>query len=163
MGTAVLGIAAMTRTKVAAQSGSGCQPTQHFTTQISTTIFGQCSRQDIQINEVFRQTIQACPNADGTVTYKIHRYSHGTGQSYDPNSGQLTGTKYIIDDQQHERYTVGMTGVGCQPQLDIYTFRQELISQGSAPNEQMVVHETFSLDSSCNLTFNYTFDGDCHG
>lgn len=168
MGSAVLGLAALMSKRASAQSGSGCQSPQHFFDQFSSSVHSTCSNQDIQINETFKTTVQTCLNADGSVTYKMRQHSHGTGQSYDPTTGQLTGTKYIINDQSNDISITEPPG-GC-PGLfgqniasDAFTFRQELVSQGSAPNEYVVLHETATVDSSCHFTFHITPEIDCHG
>jgi hypothetical protein len=121
--------------------------------------YSDCTNQWIQISQIRKISTQICPNADGSVTYRFHDEGQGTGESYDPITGQLTGTKYIINAHIRDHLIIGApTDVGCQTLSDVFTFPQELISQGAAPNEKIRVHETVRVDSSCNITSTSTFE-----
>ena len=160
---AVAGVVAVTtKEKVLAQGGD-CT-TEQFTRPQTGYYYSHCSQQWIRYTVTVQQTVQTCTNADGSVTYKIHEQLHGTGQSYDPATHQLTGAEYVLNDQIHEREIFGpYTGSGCTPSSHTTIQHLVLVSKGNAPNENTVWTITDSVDSSCHIQSSYNMDTDCHG
>ena len=148
--------------KALAQDGN-CTPPKHFEETITNSFYSQCSQQLILATVNFKTTLQQCTNSDGSVTFRYHVELHGTGQGYNPLTGQPTGTQYILNDNRRE-YAIRQPFNGtCTPSSDTIQYHESLISQGSAPNEQIVVTQTLSVDSSCQFQITGSVDTDCHG
>jgi hypothetical protein len=161
---AVVGVTAVTtKEKAWAQSGN-CSPTQHDTYTGTYYFHSDCTQQDIEVNLTIKFSVQACTNADGSMTYKSHMLTHGSGQSIDPHTGQYTGNQYVIHEQEHERtVSVPSTPNGCSPFSTTSTYRLVLVSKGKAPDEQLVYTYTLTYDSSCQYQVHDSLDTDCHG
>ena len=166
LGSAVAfaGIAAVANTKkVLAQTG--CGPVQHFQSTLTQTYQSQCSQQTITATLVFKTTVESCTNADGSVTYTIHAHWHGTAQGYDPITGQTTD--YVVNAQEYERTVVGpANGGACTPESSTTQYRELFISKGSAPNEEALVTQTFSIapdGAFCIGFISYSINTACHG
>jgi hypothetical protein len=161
---AVAGVAAITTKEKAFAQNGNCGRVQHYTFTYSTYFYSQCSQQYIYATITTKEEVQVCTNADGSVTYKINDHFHGTGEGYDPYTGQFTGIQYVLNEQSHVRDVSGpYTPGGCYPVSDTYREHMLLISKGKALNEQVVYTDTFSVDSGCQYHFSYNFDTDCQG
>jgi hypothetical protein len=99
-----------------------------------------CTNETILTDMTARFDVQTCPNADGSILYRYHSLENGTGQGYDPFTGQFTGSKYVINivDKTGQLFQP-YTGGACQPITSTEQHHLELISKGSDPNQEIVV------------------------
>ena len=150
-----------------AQNGNrqnACQAPQHFRQTSTTYAFNACANEYVRLTIDVRQTVQACPNSDGSTSYRVQTKIHGSGYGIDLFTESPTGTNYIINTQDKIRVVTGpISGGECVPFSQVERYRERLISKGGSPNSFIVVHNTLSLDSSCHLSVNSQVEFDCKG
>ena len=163
--TAIATHSAKNRAQAQGNSKNGkCQPPQHFRYSYTAYLFNECANEFVRMTVDFKYTVQTCIDPDGTTVFKIRAVSHGTGYSIDVFTDTPTGTNYILNGQDRVRQVVGPPlEAGCVPISSVEKYRVNLVSKGGSPNSVMTITSTFSVDLSCNVTFNNTFDMDCRG
>lgn len=143
-----------------------CQPAQLFTNVYSGQYYSGCTQQTIDYTVTVKFLIQSCTNADGTITYRINEQIHGTAVGINPQTGQPNGTQYVVNFPVSDRVVIGPapTGPGqCTTFSNTIRERIVLVSQGSQPNELFSGIVTFTISSSCGISFNFSGESVCTG
>jgi hypothetical protein len=143
---------------------AGCSPAQQHTFTETGFIVSPCSQQSIQLSTQRTILIQDCRKSNGSSTLRVSNRIHGTGQGYELGTGIPTGTQYILNEQNftHEvSYPPAQNG--CAPDSMVFREHGVLVSQGSVPNEQIVIAVTLSIDASCQVSSIMNVEANCHG
>ena len=160
-------IAAHLPNRVEAQGGPNggkCAPPQQFRYSYTAYAFNPCPGEFVRITVDIKQSVQTCLQSDGTVIYRIHTTTHGSGNGIDPVTDTSTGTSYILNAQDRKREVWAAPDGGSQFVFtSVERYRQRLIAKGASPNSALTTTTTFTVDASGNVSFNDTFDIDCRG
>jgi hypothetical protein len=141
-----------------------CQPPLHYRYSYITYLHNPCANEFVRITVDVKYMLHICTDLDGTIRFKVHTQTHGTGHGIDLTTDTPTGTNYIVNGQDRVRQILGPPGGGsCTPVTSSETYRTRLIGKGAPPNAVLTITSTFSVDESCNATFNNTFGTDCRG
>jgi hypothetical protein len=126
--------------------------TQDF--QGSNVLINLCTGELMSLQYNAHAVTSSCVKKDGTTSFRVHIEFHETGV------GLTSGTRYVFNQQTFEKV---VDPPGC-PFSESETTRVVAVSQGSAPNEQILIKFDLSVDANCQLTVGPPiFDVDCHG
>jgi hypothetical protein len=141
-----------------------CAPPQHFRYSYTSYPYNSCANEVVRVTVDLKYTVQICVATDGSTVFRIHTQTHGVGNGIDLFTDTSTGTNYILNGQDRVREVSGPPAdAGCFEITSVERYREKLIAKGAPANSTVTISTTFAVDSSCNLSFNSTFEIDCRG
>jgi hypothetical protein len=143
---------------------NGCQAPQHFRQTDTFYVFSPCTNEYVRFTVDIKHSVQTCLQADGSASFRIQTKLHGSGYGIDVFTDTSTGTNYILHSNDKIRIVSGPFGSGeCVPFSERRTLREKVISKGGSPNSFLLIHSTFSTDSSCHMNFEQKYEFECRG